>query len=285
MPARAGRSSAGLPSKHSWSSYPAHQPSCGLASACNIQCPEPCPASATAFCSPAQRARCPSWPAPRGSRSQGPRTCTMGAAGESAEASDTAPSGACSLCRQRDASRCCCLQVTAAWLTACTLLKARLPAHMTFKVKTPAATASVSHTMSARSALLPLARRPPYMPAAARRGHHVVHQRSAPWHSRLLPPANELQNYRRLQLASTGALMRRAGHACRYGCRSPCALKPLGAQTQPSISFQGPSGMRMGAAGMLKSPGMSAANTRTPPRATCAHAGAASSGWPRDCMA
>lgn len=42
----------------------------------------------------------------------------------------------------------------------------RPPPHMTFRVKTPAATASVSHTMRARSALFPLARRPPYMPAA-----------------------------------------------------------------------------------------------------------------------
>lgn len=43
---------------------------------------------------------------------------------------------------------------------------------------------------------------------------------------------------------------------------SPCALKPLGAQMQPSISFQGPSGMRMGAAGMSKLPGMASAATR-----------------------
>ena len=34
----------------------------------------------------------------------------------------------------------------------------------------------------------------------------------------------------------------------------PCALKPLGAQTQPSTSRQGPSGMRIGAALMLNSP-------------------------------
>ncbi len=58
---------------------------------------------------------------------------------------------------------------------------------------------------------------------------------------------------------------------CRYGGRGeegvhcvvfvrltdwlPCALKPWGAQTQPSISFHGPSGMRTGAAGMSKEPG------------------------------
>ena len=35
---------------------------------------------------------------------------------------------------------------------------------------------------------------------------------------------------------------------------SPCALKPLGAHTQPSTSRQGPSGIRMGAALMLNSP-------------------------------
>ena len=32
----------------------------------------------------------------------------------------------------------------------------------------------------------------------------------------------------------------------------PWALKPLGAHTQPSTSFQGPFGIRMGAAGMSK---------------------------------
>ena len=36
-------------------------------------------------------------------------------------------------------------------------------------------------------------------------------------------------------------------------CRSaPCGLKPLGAVTLPSISFQGPLGIRIGAAGMSK---------------------------------
>lgn len=33
---------------------------------------------------------------------------------------------------------------------------------------------------------------------------------------------------------------------------APCALKPFGALTDPSTSFQGPSGIRMGAAGMSK---------------------------------
>lgn len=45
---------------------------------------------------------------------------------------------------------------------------------------------------------------------------------------------------------------------------APCALKPLGAHTQPSTAFQGPSGIRMGAAGMLKSPGTGEAAAATP---------------------
>lgn len=42
------------------------------------------------------------------------------------------------------------------------------------------------------------------------------------------------------------------GHPSTSRRAAPCALKPLGAHTQPSISLQGPSGMNEGAAGMSK---------------------------------
>ena len=57
------------------------------------------------------------------------------------------------------------------------------------------------------------------------------------------------------QVWQTGAAAQATAGATAQPSRSPCALKPLGAVTQPSISFQGPSGIKMGAAGMVKSPG------------------------------
>ena len=57
---------------------------------------------------------------------------------------------------------------TVSFLSSTSLQYVTGAAHMTLSVKTPAATASVSHVMSARSALVPLARSPPYMPGRRR---------------------------------------------------------------------------------------------------------------------
>lgn len=87
----------------------------------------------------------------------------------------SAPGNPFHLERAPDSPRLTWLQCHAAQLTSTALTVSRLAstswqkvtgaAHMTLSVNTPAATASQSHVMSARSALVPLARSPPYMPA------------------------------------------------------------------------------------------------------------------------